>query len=42
MISPRWFFVGILTQPYYATPNGNPVYLDGFDYAGLFSLQNIT
>jgi len=39
MISPRWFFVGILTQPYAAAPNGNPVYLDGFDFAGLVSLQ---
>ena len=39
MISPRWFFVSILTQPYCNAPNGNPCYLDGFDYAGLVSLQ---
>ena len=38
-ISPRWFFAAILTQPYADAPNGNPVYLDGFDFAGLFSLQ---
>ena len=42
MVTPRWFFVGILTQPYYTTQSGNPVYLDGFDFAGLFSLQGIT
>lgn len=38
MISPQWFFLGILTQPYASAPNGNPVYLDGFDFAGLVSL----
>jgi len=42
IISPRWFFVGFLTQPYYTTPSGNPIYLDGFDFAGLVSLQSIT
>jgi len=31
--------LGILTQPYATAPNGNPVYLDGFDFAGLISLQ---
>lgn len=40
IVSPRWFFVGILTQPYANAPNGNPVYLDGFDFSGLVSLQN--
>lgn len=40
IVSPRWMFVGILTQPYAAAPNGNPVYLDGFDFAGLVSLQD--
>ena len=39
IISPRWFFVALLTQPYATAPNGNPVYLDGFDFAGLVSLQ---
>ena len=38
IVTPRWFFVGILTQPYANAPNGNPVYLDGFDFAGLVSL----
>lgn len=32
-------FVAILTQPYAIAPNGNPAYLDGFDFAGLISLQ---
>ena len=40
IISPRWFFLGILTQPYCHAPNGNPVYLDGFDFSGLVSLQD--
>ena len=39
LMSPRWFFLGVLTQPYTNADNGNPVYLDGFDFAGLFSLQ---
>ena len=39
VVSPRWFFMGLLTQPYCHAPNGNPVYLDGFDFSGLFSLQ---
>lgn len=38
IVSPKWFFVGILTQPYCNAPNGNPCYLDGFDFAGLVSL----
>lgn len=39
IITPRWLFLCILTNPYCHAPNGNPVYLDGFDFAGLFSLQ---
>ena len=42
IITPKWFFVGILTQPYATAPNGNPVYLDGFDFSGLVSLQTTT
>ena len=41
IVSPRWFFLCILTQPYCQSPSGNPVYLDGFDFAGLVSLQQI-
>ena len=39
VISSKWFFVSLLTQPYATAPNGNPVYLDGFDFSGLVSLQ---
>ena len=39
IVSPRWLFLGILTQPYATAHNGNPVYLDGFDFSGLVSLQ---
>lgn len=39
VISPRWFFMGLLTQPYAKSPVGHPVYLDGFDFTGLFSMQ---
>jgi len=39
IVTPKWFFMGLLTQPYCTAPNGNPVYLDGFDFAGLISLQ---
>ena len=39
IITPKWMFVAILTQPYTIAPNGNPAYLDGFDFAGLISLQ---
>lgn len=34
-----WIFVALLMQPYATAPNGFPVYLDGFDFAGLVSLQ---
>ena len=39
IVTPRWFFVTMLTEPYTNAPNGNPVYLDGFDFSGLISLQ---
>jgi len=39
LLSPRWMFVTLLTQPYVTAPNGNPSYLDGFDFAGIVSLQ---
>ena len=38
-MTPKWFFLGVLTQPYCVSPQGNPVYLDGFDFVGLVSLQ---
>jgi len=39
LMSPRWFFLCTLSQPYAHADNGHPVYLDGFDFAGLFTLQ---
>lgn len=31
-----------LTQPYVHSEAGNPVYLDGFDFAGLLTMQTCT
>ena len=42
LITPKWFFCAILTQPYCHTGDGNPVYMNGLDFAGLFSMQEIT
>ena len=39
LISPKWIFVGLLTQPYATSSLGHPVYLDGLSFAGLVSLQ---
>ena len=38
LVSPRWMFVSLLTQPYATASLGNPVYLDGLAFAGLISL----
>ena len=40
IITNEWIFVGIITQPYCVSTHGFPVYLDGFSFAGLVSLQN--
>ena len=40
-ITPKWFFCGILTQPYCHTGAGNPVYMNGLDFVGLFTMQLI-
>lgn len=42
IVSPRWFFMTVVTQAYSKAANGNPCYLDGFDFAGLVSLQTTT
>jgi len=39
LISPKWMFVCLITQPYAASAHGNPVYLDGLSFAGLVTLQ---
>ena len=41
ILTNRWFFCGVLTQPYCHTGEKNPVYMSGFDFAGLFTLQAI-
>lgn len=41
LLSPKWIFVSVLTQPYATNSNGCPVYLDGFAFAGLMNLQTI-
>ena len=39
MLTPNWFFVGVLSQPYATTSHGNPVFLDGLSFAGMITLQ---
>ena len=41
LITPKWFFCTLLTQPYCNAPDGNPVFMNGLDFCGLFSLQLI-
>jgi hypothetical protein len=41
IVTARWMFVGILTAPYTTNSNGCPVYLDGFSFSGLVSLQTV-
>ena len=43
LISPKWFFCTVLTQPYaHGGPDNNtPIYMNGLDFAGLVSLQLI-
>ena len=38
VVSEKWVFVAICTSPYAHAPNGNPTYLDGFDFTGLITL----
>lgn len=39
LVSPKWMFVCLITQPYAHSALGNPVYLDGLSFAGLVTLQ---
>jgi hypothetical protein len=41
IVSPKWMFVGLLTNPYTTNSNGSPVFLDGFSFSGLVSLQTV-
>ena len=38
----KWMFAAVLASPYTINSNGNPVYLDGFAFAGLVSLQTVS
>lgn len=40
IVSPKWMFLSVITQPYCSTEQGFPVFLDGLSFAGLVSLQN--
>ena len=42
LISPKWMFIGIITAPYTHATSGEPIYLDGFAYAGLVNIQSVT
>ena len=41
LVSPKWMFVCLVTQPYAHTSYGYPVYLAGLSFAGLVTLQII-
>jgi len=41
IIASKWMFAAVLAGPYTNNFNGNPVYLDGFSFAGLVSLQTV-
>ena len=42
IVAPKWMFVAVLSGPYTHTKDEQPVYLDGFAFAGLVSLQTVT
>ena len=41
IVSAKWIFAAVLAGPYTNCSNGNPVYLDGFSFTGLVSLQTV-
>jgi hypothetical protein len=41
IITAKWIFASVLSGPYTNCANGNPVYLDGFSFTGLVSLQTV-
>jgi len=42
IISGEWMFASVLAAPYTKNANNHPVFLDGFSFAGLVSLQTVT
>jgi hypothetical protein len=41
VITPKWMFVAVLSDPYVKNAKGIPVYLDGFAFCGLVNLQTV-
>lgn len=41
ILAPKWMYMSVLSNPYSKT-DGNPIYLDGFSFAGLVSLQTVS
>ena len=41
VLTSKWMMAAILTAPYTSNSNGCPVYLDGFSFSGLVSLQTV-
>ena len=42
IVTPVWMFLGVISQPYHVDPNTEiPLYLDGFAYAGIMTLQEV-
>lgn len=38
-VTPKWIFCCLLTAPYCKSHSGHPVYMNGLDFVGLFTLQ---
>lgn len=41
VVTPKWIFVTLLSNPYVKTSNEIPVYLDGYAFCGLVNLQTV-
>lgn len=42
LLSPKWLFMAVLTNPYASSDHEFPCFLDGFAFAGLFNIQTIS
>jgi hypothetical protein len=42
IVTPVWMFLGVVSQPYHTDPSTDiPLYLDGFAYAGVLTIQEM-
>lgn len=41
VITPKWLFVAVISNPYVTNNRAIPVYLDGFAFCGLVNLQTV-